>query len=147
MKRASCFALFVLLSVMAAEAQPKAQPPIPQIMAHARYVYVTSWDGSQFSANPLPEDRAAIGDVQNALESWGHYVVVYEPRLAELIIVVQRRPTEDYLAVYDPHFDRDTPLWWTSSRGGLDPHEMPLVKQLESVVDRAAAPKGTGTGK
>jgi len=29
----------------------------------------------------------------------------------------------------------------------LDPREMPLVKQLQSVVDRAAAPKGTGSGK
>jgi hypothetical protein len=147
MKRASYFALFVLLSVLAVEAQPKAQPPIPQIMAHARYVYVTSWDGPQFSPNPLPEDRAAITDVQNALQSWGHYAVVYEPRLADLIIVVQRRGSEDYLAVYDPRFDNNTPLWWTSARGGLDPHEMPLVKSLESVVDQASLHKGPGSGK
>ncbi len=147
MKRATCFALFVLLSVMAVEAQPKAQSPVPQMLAHAQSVYVTSWDGPDFSPNVLPEDRAAVGEVESALRSWGHYVVVVNPRLADLIIVVQRRPSEDYLAVYDPHFNPDTPLWWTSGRGGLAKNEMPLVKQLQSVVEQAGGHRAPGAAK
>lgn len=147
MKRAICFALFLLLSVMMVEAQPKAQPPVPQILDHAQYVFVTSWDGPDFSSNVLPEDRAAIGEVQTALRSWGHYILVADPKLADLIVVVQRRPTEDYLAVYDPHFNADTPLWWSSARGGLAKNEMPLVKQLESVVEQASVHKVRGAAK
>ncbi len=147
MKRAISFALFLLLSVMAVEAQTKAQPPVPQMLAHGQYVYITSWDGPDFSPNVLPEDRAAVGEVQTALRSWGHYTLVNDARLADLIIVVQRRPTEDYLAVYDPHFNPDQPLWWTSARGGLAKNEMPLVKELESVVDRASLHQGPGAAK
>src|SRR5581483_3978330 len=141
MKRAIVFTLFVLLAGLAVQAQTKPVPPIPEIMAHARWVYVTSWDGPQFSSRVLPEDRAAVGDVQNALRSWGKYGIVFEPQQADLVIVVQRRPSEDYLAVYDPRFDNSVPLWWTSSRGGLDPQEMPLIKSLQAAVDKASAPK------
>ena len=146
MKRAIVFALFVLLSALAVQAQTKPVPPIPEVMAHARWVYVTAWDGPQFSSRVLPEDRAAVGDVQNAIRSWGYWGVVYEPRQADLVIVVQRRPSEDYLAVYDPRFNSSVPLWWTSSRGGLDPHEMPLIKDLRVAIEKVNAQKAPKAG-
>ena len=40
-------------------------PAFPGILANARFVYVTSYDGDQFDPNLPPEDRAAISAVQN----------------------------------------------------------------------------------
>ena len=46
-------------------------PPMPRILANARFVYVTAYDGDQFNLNLLPEDRAAIARVQDAIQKWG----------------------------------------------------------------------------
>ncbi|MGA2022496.1 MAG: hypothetical protein ABSH02_18025 [Candidatus Sulfotelmatobacter sp.] len=42
-------------------------PPFPGTLVNARYVYVTSYDGDQFNINLFPEDRQAIGAVQDYL--------------------------------------------------------------------------------
>jgi len=110
--------------------------PFPGIFRNARYVYVTSFDGSQWNPNILPEDRAAIGEVQDAIRSWGHFTVVQEPRDAEMILVVQRRGSEDELAVFDPSRGRDaTYLWRVMGRGGLDKNEMPLFQQFRQAFE------------
>jgi len=41
-----------------------------EFFRNARYVYVTSFDGSQWNPSILPEDRAAIGEVQDAIRTW-----------------------------------------------------------------------------
>ena len=110
--------------------------PFPGIFRNARYVYVTSFDGSQWNSNLLPEDRAAIGEVQDAIRTWGHFVVVQEPRDAEMILVVQRRGSEDELAVFDPTRGRDsTYLWRVMARGGLDKNEMPLFQEFRQAFE------------
>jgi len=132
--------LFVLAAGMAfAAPNPQsAVQPFPRTLINARYVYVTSYDGDQFNQSILPEDRQAIGDVQDALKAWGKYVVVYEPRQADMILAVQKRGSEDVLAVYDARSGRDaTYLWRAMSNGGLDKNEMPIFAELRQAVEKA----------
>lgn len=132
-------AIAALFLVTTAFAQPA---PFPGILKNARYVYVTSYDGSQWNMNVSPDDRAAIGEVQEALRSWGHYAVTMEPRDADMIIVVQRRGSEDELAVFAPKLGRDSIyLWRVMGHGGLDKGEMPLFDQFKKSVEKLDAGK------
>jgi hypothetical protein len=60
--------------VLAADA-----PQMPGILANARYVYVTSYDGGQFNTELMPEDRAAISHVEEPTSSWRYSLV--RPRM------------------------------------------------------------------
>jgi len=132
-KLAGVTVLAAMLLTVTAWAKPA---PFPGIFRNARYVYVTSFDGSQWNPNILPEDRAAIGEVQDAIRSWGHFTVVQEPRDAEMILVVQRRGSEDELAVFDPTRGHDsTYLWRVMARGGLDKNEMPLFQEFRQAFE------------
>ena len=102
----------------------------PGILANARYVYVASYDGDQFDPNLLPEDRRAIGAVQNAIQEWGKLTVVYEPSQADMVILVTSRPSEDLIAVYDAGLTGNY-LWRVMGHNGLQPGETPLVTQFE----------------
>ena len=132
-----------LLAIMSIPgfAAPRGQqgvPTLPATLRNARYVYVTSYDGNQFDPNLLPEDRAAIGTVQNAIEQQGKFIVVYEPRNADIVMMVQSRPSEDVLAVYDAHGWPDNEyLWRVMGAGGLQKDEIPLVTQFEHAFDKA----------
>ena len=137
MKRFSFLAMcVVVLGAMSASAAPQSstskEPAFPATLANARYVYVAAYDGDQFDPNLLPEDREAIGAVQNAIREWGKLVIVYRPSEAEIIILVMSRPSEDVLAVYDPHpWPSGNFLWRVMGRGGLQSGETPLVTQFE----------------
>ena len=62
--------VLTLLAAMFLSATVWAKPaPFPGMFRNARYVYVTSFDGSQWNPNLLPEDRAAIGEVEDAIRS------------------------------------------------------------------------------
>ncbi len=107
-------------------------PAFPGTLANARYVYVASYDGDQFDPNLLPEDRNAIGAVQNAIQEWGKLTLVYQPSEADIIILVTSRPSEDVMAVYDARRGRvaifSGASWAaTVSQSG----ETPLVTQFE----------------
>jgi len=132
-------AILTLLTAMLLSVTAWAKPtPFPGIFRNARYVYVTSFDGSQWNPSILPEDRAAIGEVQDAIRTWGHFVVVQEPRDADMILVVQRRGSEDELAVFDPTRGRDsTYLWRVMGRGGLDKNEMPLFQEFRQAFENS----------
>ena len=140
MRRVLCVTLFLLVSgllVGAAAAQPAPQV-FPRILINARYVYVTSYDGDQFNPNILPDDRQAISAVQDAIQKWGRYVVVYQPRKADMILMVQSRPTEDVLAVYDARgWPEQTYLWRAMGREGLQSGETPLFTQLRTAVEKS----------
>jgi len=130
---------------LAATKPPKVNPlqnvpAFPGTLVNARYVYVTSYDGDQFDINLLPEDRQAIAAVQDALEKWGKFTLVYEPRQADIVLMVMSRPSEDVLAVYDAHgWPRNVYLWRMMGRGGLQPGETPLVTDLEKAFEKATA--------
>jgi len=137
-----------LLTTTLALAAPKAPkvspaqdlPPFPGTLVNARYVYVTSYDGDQFNTHLLPEDRQAINTVQDAMQKWGKFMLVYEPNQADIVLVVMSRPTEDVLAVYDAHGwpANSQYLWRMMGRNGLQPSESPLVTNLEKAFDKAA---------
>lgn len=109
-------------------------PPFPSSLNNAKFVYVTSYDGSAYSSNPLPEDRESIAAVQSAVQQWGKYILVYQPEKADMIIAVQSRPNEDVLAVYQPRFSRTQYLWREMSPGGLAKGETPLVNDLHTAI-------------
>ena len=107
-------------------------PAFPGTLANARYVYVASYDGDQFNPNLLPEDRNAIGAVQDAIQKWGKLTIVYQPSEADIIILVTSRASEDVLAVYDGHQRTSGNfLWRVMGRDGLQSGETPLVTQFE----------------
>jgi hypothetical protein len=134
MKRFSLVTIGLVLAAISANAAPNPSttnaPAFPGTLANARFVYVASYDGDQFAPDLLPEDRAAIDTVQNAIQSWGKLSVVYQPRQADIIILVSSRPSEDLMAVYDVPM-RGNFLWRVMGRGGLQANEAPLVTQFE----------------
>ncbi len=115
---------------------------MPRIFANARFVYVAAYDGDQFNPNLLPEDREAIARVQDSIQKWGKLTVVYRPQDADVMVLVQSRPSEDVMAVYDAHGGdassrpSQTYLWRVMGRGGLQKGEMPLVSQFEKAFDK-----------
>jgi hypothetical protein len=139
MKRIAAILLLVLTASLAFAAPPSyTSQPFPKTLRNAQYVYVTSYDGDQYNWNLLPEDRQAISSVQDALQKWGRYVVVYRPQDADMIIMVQSRPSEDVLAVYDAKlWPGHTYLWREMGRGGLAPNETPFVAALQKAVEQA----------
>ncbi len=135
MKRFCLVAIsLIVLAAIPALAAPDPStakgPAFPGILANARYVYVAAYDGDQFNPNLLPEDRAAINAVQNAIQDWGKLTVVYQPSEADMIILVTSRPSEDLMAVYDAG-PSGSFLWRVMGRNGLQSGETPLVAQFE----------------
>jgi hypothetical protein len=127
---AAIFFITTAISVLAVPS-PNTAPAFPGTLANARYVYVASYDGDQFDPNLLPEDRNAIGAVQNAIQSWGRLMLVYKPSEADIIILVTSRPSEDLMAVYDARGTQGNYLWRAMGRDGLQAGETPLVTQFE----------------
>ncbi len=132
-------ALLALLSLGALAEQKSESWNALGVVRNARYVYVTSYDGPQFSPYLVRRDQTAISAVQNSLQEAG-YVVVYEPRQAEMVVAVQARPSSDLLAVYDggPH-TMGTFLWRAEAKNGLSGENPVLVQQLEQALERAGA--------
>ena len=125
-------ALAATSTIAAPNPSTEKVPAFPRILANARYVYVFSYDGDQFDPNLLPEDQAAIGAVQKAIQEWGKLILVYQPSQADIIILVTSRPSEDLLAVYDARpWPSGNFLWRVMGRDGLQAGETPLVTQFE----------------
>jgi hypothetical protein len=141
MKRFSLLAsILILMTAISVFAAPRPSiadvPAFPGTLANARYVYVASYDGDQFNPNLLPEDREAIGAVQNAIQNWGKLTLVYQPFEADIIILVTSRPSEDVMAVYDGHQGTGgNYLWRVMGQSGLQAGETLLVTQFEKGFD------------
>ncbi len=131
-------ASLIVVSALSAAAAPNVSttksPVFPGTLANAQFVYVASYDGDQFEGRVLPEDRAAINAVQNAIQSWGKLTLVYQPSQADIVILVTSRPSEDLMAVYDAH-QPSTFLWRVMGRDGLQAGETPLVTQFEKAFE------------
>lgn len=141
MKKASIFAVILplLLAGSALAKRPAREvPPFPGTLINATYVYVTSYDGDQFDPRVLPEDRAAISAVQDAIQKWGKFTLVFKPEEAEIVLMVQSRPSEDVLAVYDAHgWPQNNYLWRVTGQQGLQKNETPLMSDLRSAFEKA----------
>ena len=105
-------------------------------------MYVAAYDGDEFNIHLLPEDREAIVAVQNAIQKWGKLTLVYRPEEADIVVLVESRPSEDSLAVYDAH-QTSMYLWRVMGRDGLQAGEAPLVTQFEKAFEgvQKAEPK------
>jgi hypothetical protein len=136
--------LFLLSTIVVAAPRPAAQTtqPFPATLRNARYVYVAAYDGDEFNIHLLPEDREAIVAVQNAIQKWGKLTLVYRPEEADIVVLVESRPSEDSLAVYDAH-QTSMYLWRVMGRDGLQAGEAPLVTQFEKAFEgvQKAEPK------
>ena|SRR5215469_10568980 len=137
MRKLAAAAMLTLFMAAVVFAVPKPPPsaqteqPFPGTLRNARFLYVAAYDGDQFDPRLLPEDRDAIANVQNAIQKWGKLTLVYEPGQADIILLVQSRPSEDVLAVYDAHFAGGQYLWRVMGRGGLQKSETPLLTKFE----------------
>ncbi|MBI3645370.1 MAG: hypothetical protein HY233_05345 [Acidobacteriales bacterium] len=138
MKRHITAVLLVLLAFAGSAMAAKNLPTMPRTLANARYVYVTAYDGDQFNPSLLPEDRAAITRVQDAIQKWGKLTLVYSLENADIVIAVESRPSEDVLAVYDADMFPETYLWRVMGRGGLQKGEAPLISQFEQAFEKIA---------
>jgi hypothetical protein len=130
--------LWAASAVAAPNVGPSKALSFPKTLTHARYVYVASFDGSEFDPNLLPDDRAAIVHVQDALRQWGRYVVVYSRNQADMVLLVQSRPTEDVIEAYDANLPGADYMWRAMGRDGLQKGETPLVSQLQQAVETAS---------
>ena len=138
MKKQFAAVLLLSLALAGSAFASKSAPAMPGIFANARYVYVTSYDGNQYNPNLLPDDRAAISRVQDAIQKWGKLTLVYRPEDADMVIMVESRPSEDVLAVYDGRSSSQTYLWRVMGRGGLQKGETPLITPFERAFDKIA---------
>jgi hypothetical protein len=123
----------LILAAMAWAAPKPSTPdrPFPAVLKNARFVYVAAYDGDQFDPNLFPQDREAIGAVEDSIRKWGKLMVVTRPADADIIVLVQSRPSEDVLAVYDAHLRGGQYLWRTMGRDGLQTGETPMATQFE----------------
>lgn len=87
MRRLSLLFSVLVLAVPTLIAKPKAVMPLA--VTNATYAFVTTYEGDANNPGLTPEDRHAIIDVQQAIEKWGRYKLVYNAREAELILVVR----------------------------------------------------------
>lgn len=84
-RNASIGLLFVF--VLALKADDKNV--ISAVVKNATYVMVTTYSGDVFSPNVSPDDRHAVQNVQNTIQKWGRYKLVYNRGEADLILVVR----------------------------------------------------------
>ena len=134
---------------------------VADAVKNATYVFVTTNSGDVFSPNVTPEDRHAVADVQNAIEKWGRYRVVYRRDEADVILVVRTgRAAEvhggvqvgihdagrsaggevgdpqDTLEVYMASSSAGSPpLWRSRAKDGLKPPEVQLMRDFRSQVE------------
>jgi hypothetical protein len=83
---------FLLLfpAALLVQAKDKKQAGVPAVFGQARYVFVEAIDGQEFDPNLYPEDREAIADVRDALQSWNRYALTTEREQADLVFVVRK---------------------------------------------------------
>jgi len=159
--------LFLFMALFTAAAFAKDKPAMPAVVTNARYVMVTTYDGDLLNPQVLPDDREAVSNVQNALDKWGRYKLVFNPGEAELLIVVRTgrvveahasvqvgrgpgRPSgvgvgaqngdpQDTLDIYDAQRGTESvPLWRGRAAGGLKAPELQLFKEFRAKVEAAA---------
>jgi hypothetical protein len=90
--RTSALILVLVLSgvLETAPAKAKKVAPLSKLFCHAQYVYVQTYEGDPDAsvAREYPQDYDAAIAVQQRLQRWGRYTLVYEQKSAELVFVV-----------------------------------------------------------
>ncbi|HVP55797.1 MAG TPA: hypothetical protein VMU45_12470 [Candidatus Eisenbacteria bacterium] len=85
------FSWFLLLASCSVFAVAQGYNPLPKLVVHARYVFVTTNAGGDLT-NPhvMPDDRQAVVEVQKAITKWGRYALAYQEKDADLILLVRK---------------------------------------------------------
>ncbi len=84
-------ALALLLLPTLLIAQTKKKHAVPAAFSNARYIWVETVDGSDaFTPGIIPDDRQAIGDVEDALQDWKRYVITTRKSDADLVFIVRK---------------------------------------------------------
>lgn len=78
-----------LLFVLSLALKAEDKTAISAVVKNATYVMVTTYSGDVFSPNVSPDDRHAVRNVQDKIQKWGRYKLVYKPGEADLILVVR----------------------------------------------------------
>lgn len=78
-----------LLLVFALALKAEDKNALPAVVKNATYVMVTTHSGDVFSPDVSPEDRHAVQNVQDTIQKWGRYKLVYNRGEADLILVVR----------------------------------------------------------
>lgn len=89
MAKRALWVIAIVFSLSFAVAKDKNS--FPKQIVVAKYVLVTSYFGDNLANPRVPDtDRQAVIDVQNAIQDWGRYTLVYERKAADLIILVRK---------------------------------------------------------
>ena len=156
--------LGILVVLLAAPILIAKEQPISAVITNATYVCVTTYDGDGLNVNVSADDRQALSDVLNAMEKWGHYRIVVDPKQADLMIVlrtgravearvgvqvglprgkgvgggVQNGDPLDRLDVYEASKGTNSiPLWTGREEDGLKAPELSLLKEFRTKVEAA----------
>ena len=91
MKSVTRIALVLLLlpSILVAQTAKK-KPTAPAAFRNARYAWVEAFNGDEFTPRVIPEDRQAIGDVEDALRDWNRYSLTTSRGEADLVFIVRK---------------------------------------------------------
>jgi hypothetical protein len=88
--RKSALLLVLLLGALVATAPGKAkkEAPLSKMFCQAQYVYVQTYEGDTLNRNVSQEDYDAATAVEQRIQRWGRYVLVYQQQQADLVWVV-----------------------------------------------------------
>jgi hypothetical protein len=92
LRRSLCWFLLLILP-FAANAQDKA--PISAVVRNATYICVMTYSGDMLNPEVTPEDRHAVANIEQAIEKWGRYKLVYNRGEADLMLVVRTGRTAE----------------------------------------------------
>ena len=156
-----------LLFVFALSLKAEDKGAISAVIRNATYVMVTTYSGDIFSPDVTPDDRHAVQNVQDKIQKWGRYKLVYNRGEADLILVARTGrlaevkggvrvgthgsgesiggevgDPQDTLEVYMASQGiNGPPLWRGRAPGGLKAPEMQLVQELRSKVEASEKKK------
>jgi len=149
MKRVLSLCFFVLF-LLAPSVIAKDKSSLPKLVVNAQYVMVTTYYGENL-ANPRvpPDDRQAASDVQNAIQDWGRYIVVYDRKDADLIILVRKgriAEAEGGIGIHAGSNRSSSSLGTMANVDAGDPQDMLAVYQATQGVDSPPLWRGRMTG-
>lgn len=156
-----------LLLVFALALKGEDKNAISAVVRNATYVMVTTYSGDIFRPDVTPDDRHAVQNVQDKIQKWGRYKLVYNRGEADLILVVRTGrlaevkggmrvgthgsgesiggevgDRQDTLEVYMASQGiNGPPLWRGRAPGGLKAPEMQLVQEFRSKVEASEKKK------
>jgi hypothetical protein len=83
-------AVLTISSIVVAQSKPKKHSDVSAVFANARFVFVRAEAGDVQRPSLYPEDRQAIGDMQDGLRDWNRYALAMRREDADLVFVIRK---------------------------------------------------------